>query len=220
MHDGKLAVLCVVGWMTLVGNLSAGLVWKEKSLSFTPAITDIEVTARYAFENTGSTTVTIKSIATTCSCVKASASKQTVAPGERGEIVATYSIGDRSGAQTTEIFVEADDPELKVVPLKMELRIPKVAVAEPEMLRWLPGQEVEPKRIRVRAEPGAQFGNISVEPSDPSVAIRVEPGSRASEFEVVVTPAKDRSLAGQLRIVTGFPKEHPKAIVVPIQVAR
>ena len=97
-----------------------------------------------------------------------------MAPGEHGKVVAKYSIGDRYGAQTTEIFVETDDPETKVVPLKMELRIPKAAV---------------------------------------------ETGSCAGEFEVVVTPAKDRSLAGQLRIELGFPKEHPKAIVVPVQVA-
>lgn len=220
MHDGKFAPLCLLGWIALCGNLSAGLVWTQKTLSFTPGIADVEVTARYFFENTGASVVTIKSVAAACSCVKASASKQSVAPGEHGEIVAKYSIGDRYGAQTTEIFVETDDAETQVVQLKMELQIPRVAVAEPDMLRWLPGQEVEPKRIRVRAEPGVEFGNVSVESSDPSVVIRVEAGSRASEFEVVVTPAKDRSWAGQLRIVTGFPKEHPKAILVPVQVAR
>jgi len=220
MHHGKLATLCLIGWIAFCGHLSAGLVWKEKSLSFTPAIADVEITARYAFENTGSSTVTIKSIAPACSCVTASTSKQTVSPGERGEIVATYSIGDRSGAQATEIFIETDDVEAKIVRLKMELKIPKVAVVEPDLLRWLPGREVEPKRVRVRAEPGVQFGHVTVEPSDPSVAIRVEQGSLAGEFEVVVTPAKDHSLAGQLRIVTGFPKDHPKAILVPIQVAR
>ena len=66
MHDGKLATLCLVGWVTLCGNLSAGWVWTQKTLRFTPAIADVEVTARYAFENTGSSSVTVKSIAPAC----------------------------------------------------------------------------------------------------------------------------------------------------------
>ena len=72
-----------------------GLVGTRKTLRFTPAIADVEVTARYAFENTDASSVTVKSIAPACSCVTASTSKQSVASGERGEIVAKYSIGDR-----------------------------------------------------------------------------------------------------------------------------
>ncbi len=56
--------------------------------------------AHFKFKNTGAEPVKIISVRPSCGSTTAALAKNVVPPNERGEITATFTIGDRSGVQT------------------------------------------------------------------------------------------------------------------------
>lgn len=198
----------------------AGLEWEQKRLEFHPGVSETEVIAHFRFRNTGPAATIIRSVATSCHCTTAVASKESYAPGEKGEITAKFSLEDRMGMQTQEIAVETDEAGATPTILDLVATIPKLAQIEPDPLTWPPGLPLEPKRLRVIPANGVPLRLTAVQSSDPGVSARIEPGPRAGESEVVVTPRGDhRAFSATLRIATDFPKDHPKALLVHVQVA-
>ncbi len=217
----KLPALALVFSFSLAAKASAGLTWEQKSLSFHPAISATEVIAHFHFQNTGTNAVAIKAVTTSCTCVSAEPSKQSYAPGEKGEIVAKFTVDERAGVDAKEIYVETDEPE-SWTNLKMEVTIPKLAEMEPDPLYWNPGEELRPKRIRIIPAKGVVMKLIRLTPSDSgNFSAQLTASSRPGEFEVVITPrAGSPAFSGVLRIETDFPKEHPRALIAHVQVAR
>ena len=79
-------------------SASAELSWKKPIQSFQCTIDDKNVEVHFAFKNTGQTPVTIKDLHTSCGCTTAKLDKKSYAPGESGEVVATYSFRGQTGA--------------------------------------------------------------------------------------------------------------------------
>jgi hypothetical protein len=59
----------------------------------------------FTFTNTGSSSLLIASVKSSCGCTVADYPKDPVAPGEKGEILATYNSTDKKGPQINEITI-------------------------------------------------------------------------------------------------------------------
>src|SRR5437016_6805093 len=88
----------------------ADLEWEQNTIDLHPAVGDKTAVAHFKYENVGTTPVHFKSVKASCGCTTTQSQKEVVNPGEKGEIVATFNIGDRTGLQTKTVTVQTDDP--------------------------------------------------------------------------------------------------------------
>src|SRR5215471_3622383 len=88
----------------------AELKWEQTMIDLHPAVGDKTAVAHFKYENIGKTPVHFKSVKASCGCTATQTQKEVVNPGEKGEIVATFNIGDRIGQQMKTVTVQTDDP--------------------------------------------------------------------------------------------------------------
>jgi hypothetical protein len=94
-----LGLLC----FSLAATTQAALVFEKTTLDLNPDMGAATAEAIFKYENKGDTPVHIKAVKPSCGCTTAALAKNDVAPGEKGEIKATFNIGDRSGLQVKTI---------------------------------------------------------------------------------------------------------------------
>ena len=74
----------------------AELKWDQTSIELHPAAADKQAIGHFKYQNSGSKPVRFKSVRTSCGCTAAQSQKEEVPPGEKGEITATFNIGERT----------------------------------------------------------------------------------------------------------------------------
>jgi hypothetical protein len=143
-----------------------------------------------------------------------------VNPGEKGEIVATFNIGDRTGQQMKTVTVQTDDPNPSqaTTVLTFKATIPQALEIKPTFVYWQSGEEPKPKKISIKASKDFPAKNITVKSNSPNFESKVEPG-RAGEWTVQVTPKDTSHPMGTILLVqSDYPKDAPKSFSVNVQV--
>jgi hypothetical protein len=174
----------------------AELVWEKTEIELHPAIGDPTAVGVFKYQNKGDQPIHFKSAPrTSCGCTVAALQKNDVAPGEKGEITATFSIGDRTGLQQKTITVDTDDPQKPQTVLTLKATITQMLELQPAFVFWQSGEDPKPKTILAKAGKGVAIKNLEVTSSSPEFTAKVEPGSGAGEFKINVQP---RDTAKQL----------------------
>jgi hypothetical protein len=199
----------------------AELKWEQNIIDLHPAVGDKTAVAHFKYQNTGKTPVHFKSVKASCGCTTTQSQREVVNPGEKGEIVATFNIGDRIGEQMKTVTVQTDDPNptQAMTILTLKATIPQALEIKPTFVYWQSGEEPKPKKISIKASKDFPAKNITVKSSSPSFESKVEPGKSSGEWTVEVTP-KDTShpIATSLSIQSDYPKDAPKSFYVNAQV--
>lgn len=167
--------------------LCAELQWDTQTIDLKPLPTDSVAEAKFGFVNAGRNEVTIESVKSSCGCTVPTLAKTVYAPGERAEVTARFTIGDRRGAQTTTIRV-AVKGEREPALLTLNVTIPEVATLTPPMLLWEPGEKPAPKTIDVDAMANQPMRVVKVRSSSPDFDASVETIEEAVKYRIVVTP--------------------------------
>ena len=131
MSAKRILFLSVVS-LSIAAATQAALVWEKTTIELNPALGAPNAVGVFKYENKGDTPVHFKGAPrTSCGCTVAALQKTEVAPGEKGEITATFNIGDRTGVQMKTITVETDDPQnpTTVLTLKPIFRSTRAAAA-------------------------------------------------------------------------------------------
>ena len=174
----------------------AELVWEKTEIELHPALGDATAVGVFKYQNKGDAPIHFKSAPrTSCGCTVAALQKNDVAPGEKGEITATFSIGDRTGLQQKTITVETDDAQKPVTVLTLKAMIAQLLELQPAFVFWQSGEEPKPKTILAKTAKGTTIKNLEVTSSSADFTTKVEPGSGAGEFKINVQP---RDTAKQL----------------------
>jgi hypothetical protein len=203
----KPAALLLALTFTALSAVQAQLAWEKTEIELHPKIGDKEAVAQFRYENKGTKPINFKNVRSSCGCTVASLKKNDVAPGEKGEITATFNIGNRTGTQQKAVMVETDDPEHPSLNLQMRIVIPQEVEVQPSFVFWQSGEAPKPKTITVKAGEGIAVTKLDVTSSSPDFTTQVKNGSRAGEFVISVTP-KDtgRLLSTTLTIKPDYPK--------------
>src|ERR1051326_7363479 len=98
----------------------------------------------------GKQPVHFKSVKASCGCTAAQTQKDEVKPGEKGEVTATFNIGDRTGTQVKTVTVETDDPTNPHTVLTLRTIIPQQLEISPTFVFWKQGDKPDPKTINVK----------------------------------------------------------------------
>jgi Protein of unknown function (DUF1573) len=203
----------------LLAPAGAALVWEQREADLHPALTDKTAVAHFKYKNTGDKPVKITSVHASCGCTTAALAKDTVAPDESGEIVATFTIGDRSGVQTKTITVRTDDQPEQATTLKLKATIPQLLQLAPVFLFWSAKDELIPKVITV--DVGADFtvDKMTVTSTDKSIETEVVPVPDKKEFRVIVKPTESgRPINASLKIEPVLPDNVQKSYYANVRV--
>jgi len=176
----------------VAASAPAALVFEKTEIDLKPELGASKVDAVFKYENKGTTPVHIKSVKPSCGCTTAALAKNDVAPGEKGEITATFNIGDRSGVQIKTIAVETDAPDSPQTTLTFKATIAQLLDLQPPYLTWQANEPAQAKTITAKTAKGVTVPKIDVISSSGDFTATVEPGSTAGEFKIQVQP-KDTS---------------------------
>jgi len=178
----------------------AGLKWDQTSIELHPAAADKQAIGHFKYQNTGDKPVRFKSVRTSCGCTAAQTQKEEVPAGEKGEITATFNIGERTGTQVKTVTVETDDPEHVTTLLTLKAVIPQQLEITPTFVFWGQGEAPKPKTIVVRAAKDFPVKHLKITSSSPDFQAKVEE-TGDGQFKIDVQPQETtRSIASTLTI--------------------
>src|SRR5215831_17043919 len=103
----------------------AELKWEQTAVELHPAHGDKQAVGHFKYQNVGKTPVHFKSVHASCGCTTAQTQKEEVPPGDKGEITATFNIGDRTGTQIKTVTVETDEATNQKTVLTLRAEIPQ-----------------------------------------------------------------------------------------------
>src|ERR1700736_3271122 len=196
----------------------AELKWEQNTIELHPSVGDKQAVAHFKYQNTGTTPVHFKSVKASCGCTTTQTQKEVVNPGEKGDITATFNIGDRTGMQMKTITVQTDDPNptqaTTILTLKANITPP--LEIRPTFVYWTTGEEPKPKKVSVKAAKEFPVKDITIKSNSQNFESKVEPG-KPGEWTIEVTP-KDTShpMGTALQIQTDYPKEAPKSFYLNV----
>jgi hypothetical protein len=175
----------------LAAPARAQLSWEQIQIELHPAAGDKEAVGHFKYKNVGEKPVRIKSARSSCGCTVAKSQRDLVAPGESGEITATFNIGDRTGTQIKGITVETDDPVHPTSSLVLKTVIAQPLEIQPPMVAWQNGEAPKPKTVTVKAGKDFPVKELKVTPSGQEFETKVSK-SGEGEFKIEIQP-KDTS---------------------------
>ena len=186
--NGKRLLFSSALCLLAAASAPAALVFEKTELDLKPALGAEKVDAVFKYQNKGTTPVHIKAVRPSCGCTTAALAKNDVAPGEKGEIIATFNIGNRIGVETKTVTVETDDPAAPQTVLKFTATIPQLLELQPTFVYWQANESTQPKTIVAKAAKGTTVKKVDVTSSSGDFTAKVEPGSAAGEFKIQVQP--------------------------------
>jgi len=178
----------------------AELKWEQTMIELHPMPADTQAVGHFKYQNTGDKPVHFRSVRTSCGCTAAQSQKDEVPPGDKGEITATFNIGDRTGTQVKTVTVETDDPATPTTILTLRAVIPQELEIKPTFVFWQQGEAPNAKTIVVRAGKDFPVKHLKVTSSSPDFQTKVKQ-SGTGDFKVEVQPREtSRVTAAMLTI--------------------
>jgi hypothetical protein len=179
----------------------AELKWEQTSVELHPARGDKQAIGHFKYENTGTTPVRFKSVHASCGCtIPSQTHKDEVPAGAKGELTATFNIGDRTGTQIKTVTVETDEAPTKKTVLTLKALIPQELEISPTFVFWKQGEKPDPKTINVRAGKDFTVKHIKVASTSPDFETKVE-ATGEGQFKIAVAPKEtSRLIASTLTI--------------------
>jgi len=165
----------------------AGLKWDQTSIELHPTAVDKQAIGHFKYQNAGDKPVRFKSVRTSCGCTAAQTQKEEVPPGEKGEITATFNMGERTGTQVKTVTVATDDPANVTTVLTLKAVIPQQLEIAPTFVFWGQGEEAKSKTIVVRAAKDFPVKHLKVTSSSPDFQTKVEETGNG-QFKIEVKP--------------------------------
>ena len=171
----------------------AELKFDKTEIELHPKPDEKQAIGHFTYENTGKQAVHLKSVKASCGCTTAQTQKEEVPPGDKGEITATFNIGDRTGTQVKTVTVETDDPTKPSTVLTLRTIIPQLLEVTPTFVFWKQGEKPDPKAITVKVGKEFTVSHIKVTSSSPDYQTKVEETGKG-EFKIDVQPKETNSI--------------------------
>src|SRR5206468_1363207 len=186
--------------IVICAKAQAELKWEQTTIELRPTPADKQAIGHFKYQNMGDKSVHFKSVRTSCGCTAAQTRKDEVPPGDKGEITATFKIGDRTGTQVKTVTVDTDDPVNATTVLTLKAVIPQELEINPSFVFWGQGEAPKPKTIVVRAGKDFSIKQLKVTSSSPDFETKVAETGKG-QFKIDVQPHDtSRNMAATLTI--------------------
>ena len=189
----KTHILAFTLSITVCFGARAELKFDKTEIELHPTPADKQAVGHFTYQNTGKQPVHFKSVKASCGCTAAQTQKDEVPPGEKGEVTATFNIGDRTGTQVKTVTVETDDAANPKTVLTLKTIIPQQLDINPTFVFWKQGEKPDPKAITVKVGKEFTVKHIKVTSSSPDFQTKVEEAGKG-EFKIDVQPKDTNSM--------------------------
>ncbi len=203
----KTHILAFTLSITVCFGARAELKFDKTELELHPTPADKQAVGHFTYLNTGKQPIHFKSVKASCGCTAAQSQKDEVKPGEKGEVTATFNIGDRTGTQVKTVTVETDDAANPKTVLTLRTIIPQQLEITPTFVFWKQGEKPDPKAITVKVGKEFTVNHIKVTSSSPDFQTKVEETGKG-EFKIDIQPKETNSLLAST--LTIQPEDSPK----------
>jgi len=186
----------------------AGLEFEQVLLKHTAKHSDTEISGDFKFKVTGDKSVTIKDIASYCSCLKAKTKdgKLEFKPGEEGVVETAFLLGTFEGEVTKQVDVITNDPAQPEIKLAVRVTIPQIFRFEPESLKWDVGEEVKGKTMKMTVVDQKEIAITGLVSSRDGMTAEFKEVKKGREYEITLTPKSTAEpMLGVLRVETNAP---------------
>ncbi len=180
------------------------------------------VSHAFSFTNTGDAELKISRVRSSCGCTASNLSSDTIAPGESGEIRASFNTRHYRGQRSQPVYVTSNDPANPTVQLQLVTTVKTIATFNPAHLQF--GQAVHGQgatRETTLVFDGEPFPirEISVQPDFFQARI-LEPGEETGEdssIRIEVTLSREAPIGHQRGTLTAR-IDHPQSPEVTARV--
>ena len=211
----KTNIIAITLSITVCLVARADLKFDKTEIELHPTPADKQAIGHFTYQNTGKAPVKFKSVKASCGCTAAQTQKDEVKPGEKGEVTATFNIGDRTGTQVKTVTVETDDSTNPHTVLTLRTIIPQLLEVTPTFVFWKQGEKPDPKEITVKVGKEFTVKNIKVTSSSPDYQTKVQEAGKG-EFKINVQPKDTNSVNGTT--LTIQPEDSPKVFYATARV--
>src|SRR5438876_2549065 len=189
----KTHILAFTLAITVCFGARAELKFDKNEIELHPTPADKQAIGHFTYQTTGKQPVHFKSVKASCGCTAAQSQKDEVKPGEKGEVTATFNIGDRTGTQVKTVTVETDDAANPKTVLTLRTIIPQQLEITPTFVFWKQGEKPDPKAITVKVGKEFTVNHIKVTSSSPDFQTQVEEDGKG-ELKIDVQPKETNNL--------------------------
>lgn len=145
-----------------------------------------EVRATFTVTNKGEKAVRIARVKTSCGCTGSILNKKIVPPGESTEIVATFNKGKRQGLNRNRLEVFLDSQADAIVTLKLNVQIPTLIEAMPQIVYWSPESSKTARRVRLTMDERYIDEILGIDYDRSQLTVIQEPGDPEKEEDLVL----------------------------------
>lgn len=174
-----------------LGVSARALDWPARELSVKAVPLQSTAETTFAFTNRSDKPVAILGVDTSCDCLDATPSAQTIAPGASGHIRARFTVGDRHGVYERTITVTTDEGNEPVV-LRVQLDVPEVATLTPRSVEWKLNSPAEEQVVDIRIAAGLELTVSSVLPTSGLFNHRLETVEAGRHYRLYLSPQNTR----------------------------
>jgi hypothetical protein len=200
-----LIILCLLSCLTLLSH-GEGLEFPKPALEEKASPGAATLVARYPFTNRSTRPMALKRFETECSCmtIETRDKKMRFEPGESGEIIASFQIGNYVGTveKSIRVWLE-DDGAAPSQTLKLKVIVPALVQIEAKTLTWAVGSTDGPKATRVSFEGEKPVRIIGISSSNPNFtpSFKAIEEGRSYEVSVACSSAANKVL-GMIKVQT------------------
>jgi hypothetical protein len=145
-----LSILLFAGFASSVS--ASTLVWDTTEAHIEMEPDQEEARAVYTVTNEGDKTVRIARVKTSCGCTGTILNKKIIGPGESTEIIGTFHKGKRQGLNRNRLQVFLDSQPEAVATLLMNVQIPTLIEAMPQIVYWNAQSSKSERRVRLNLD--------------------------------------------------------------------
>ncbi|MFT3990471.1 MAG: DUF1573 domain-containing protein [Luteolibacter sp.] len=150
------------------------------------------VSVDFDFTNKTNSPVTIAKYETACSCmsIQIAGKKMTYAPGESGQVKATFDMGNFSGEVDKELllWMQGDPADKPSRILKIRVNIPVLVSIEPRTVKWQVGEKPESKTLRIEMHDSKPVKILEVSTASKAFQSELKTVKEGQSYELVITP--------------------------------
>jgi hypothetical protein len=170
------------------------LVWDQTEVHIEMGPDQEEARASFTVTNEGEKVVRIARVTSNCGCTGSILNKKIIPPGESTEIVATFNKGKRQGLNRNRLQVFLDGQADAIVTLKMNVEIPTLIEAIPQIVYWRPGSSKTSRRLRLAMDERYIDAILRIDYDRSQLTVTQEPGDpKKKDGLVLAVEPKDFS---------------------------
>ena len=186
----------------------AGLTWLKPEFTATLAPGQKNLTARFDFQNTGNTTVTITEIRVTCGCTKGQTDRPAYAPGQSGVFTVDFDSQGAVGKVERHLYVSTDEAQTEPYAVSLKVDIPDWFALTPRFILWTLEDNLAPKTAKLTLDASAKAELVRATSDNPAFTLQLIPAPEPGTQLIEISPPAARPARATITVRVRLPSNH------------